>query len=651
MSGIASIYNLDGRPVDLELLRRMTEVIAESGPDGVGHWIGGSVGLGHRMLHTTPESLAEQQPLSDESGVLCLTLDGRVDNREELRAALERASARLRDETDAELVLRAYELWGEECPKKIIGDFVFAIWDGRKRQLFCARDPIGLKSLYYYTDSRVFICGSELRQLFESAAVPKQPNEIVIGEYLALCPSFTEETLFRHIKRLLPAHGLVIREGHIRTWRYWEPDPSHIIRHKTDTEYAEHFLALFKEAVRCRMRVIGPIGFELSGGLDSSSVVSLAQAMRCAGEVPSINQEIFSLVFPGQACDESDYIRAVADRWGIKPQLFAPDHLQLSWYSKELARYSDFPQYPNGVAFYGYLMQARNQGVRVVFAGDGGDEWLTGSFYHYADYLRRMQWLKLYQQLRADRQFNKGEKVPAVIFPDLALLRVGVTPLLPRVVRRLLKLRRRMRPCNEWINRDFARRIKLADNIHQMPAPRRFPSFAQEDIARNLSSGWMLHGNDLGIHIESMFQIERRLPFFDRRLIEFALALPEEQRWRERETKFVLRKAMRGLLPEVVRQRTSKADFSYLFAETVPALAQRKDVFGELQIAKAGWVDATASHKMFRRMINLYVQNDPKYMSCIWPLWMILGIELWYRNLSSPPKQNSASFRLVLQTN
>src|SRR6266852_1652272 len=138
MSGLAGIYNLDGRPVDPALLRRMTERIAHRGPDGSGYWIDGPVGLGHRMLHTTPESLQEKQPLLDETGKLCLVFDGRVDNREELKEALTAKGARLRTDTDVEIVLRAYECWGEECLKRIIGDFAFVIWDRRHHQLFCA---------------------------------------------------------------------------------------------------------------------------------------------------------------------------------------------------------------------------------------------------------------------------------------------------------------------------------------------------------------------------------------------------------------------------------------------------------------------------------------------------------------------------------
>src|SRR5262245_47171197 len=143
MSGIAAIYNLDGRPVDPQLLKRMTDAIAHRGPEGINHWIKGSVGLGHCMLQTTPESWHEKQPVIDETGELCLTLDGRVDNREELKVALEAKGARLRDDTDAELVLKAYEVWTENSAEKILGDFAYVIWDGRRRQLFCARDSVG----------------------------------------------------------------------------------------------------------------------------------------------------------------------------------------------------------------------------------------------------------------------------------------------------------------------------------------------------------------------------------------------------------------------------------------------------------------------------------------------------------------------------
>jgi asparagine synthase (glutamine-hydrolysing) len=257
----------------------MTEIIGHRGPDGAGYWLDGPVGLGHRMLHTTPESLQEQQPFPNETGNLCLTLDGRVDNRDELRVALEARGKKVRTDTDAEIVLRAYECWDEECPKHIIGDFAFVIWDRPNQRLFCARDPLGLRPFYYYSDDRTFLCGSEPRPLFEDPTTRREPNEGMIAEYLARAITDQEETLYRGVFRLPPAHVLSVQPGRLRKARYWDIDPVRKIRYRTDEEYAEHFSDIFKVAVRCRLRSQGPVGAYLSGGLDSSSVVGVVQSL------------------------------------------------------------------------------------------------------------------------------------------------------------------------------------------------------------------------------------------------------------------------------------------------------------------------------------------------------------------------------------
>jgi asparagine synthase (glutamine-hydrolysing) len=422
MSGIAGIYHLDGRPVDPELLRRVTDVIAYRGSDGVGHWIDGRVGLGHRMLHTTPESLHEQQPLADETGNLCLTLDGRVDNREELRAALEAKGAKLRTDTDAELVLRTYEYWGEECPKRIIGDFAFVIWDGRKRQLFCARDPLGIKPFYYHSDGRTFLCGSELRQLLEDVSIRREPNEGMIGEYLACAITDNQETLYRDVLRLPPAHFLLVQPGRTRKERYWDIDPAREVRYHTDAEYAEHLLDILKAPVRCRLRSSGRIGADLSGGVDSSAIVGVVHSLYREQGLTDSGFETFSLVFPGLPCDERAYIEAVVRMWGITANMVRPDESETYDYAAEVYRSYDFPQYPNGVMSCPLMSLAGEKGFRVVLTGGGGDEWLTGSYYHYADFIRRLKILSLIRQLRCDRQFSDDSGVPAIIFPSLPLL-------------------------------------------------------------------------------------------------------------------------------------------------------------------------------------------------------------------------------------
>jgi asparagine synthase (glutamine-hydrolysing) len=627
MSGIAGIFNLDGRPVDPALLGRLTGVIAHRGPDAEGHWVSGPVGLGHRMLQTTPESLHERQPLSDETGHLCLVLDGRVDNREELREGLEARGARLRDDTDAELVLWSYQIWGEECPANIIGDFAFAIWDGRKRQLFCARDFLGLKSFYYYSDSRTFIFGSELHQLFEDERTPREPNEGMIGEYLACNLVNNEETLYKNIYRLPASHSLVIQSAKVYQERYWDVDPKKSVRYRRDEEYAAQFLSLFKETVRCRLRSNGPVGVELSGGLDSSSVVGLVHLLN-REEGLAENFESFSMFFPGLVCDESQYIQEAVQRWNLKSNVLNAGKLKATDFTDEVSRYKDFPQYPNGVLFYPLLSLAREKGIRVMLNGGGGDDCLTGSFYHYADLLRRFRLGRFFRQVYHDQQFNKDSGVPAVIFPSRAVLRVGLWPLVPRYMRRFIDRLLKRDKAPEWIDTRFARRIHLTERTGRRYLIRRFPSFAQEDIYKNITSGWMYQSTDLGNRCESWFGLENRSPFLDRRLVELALALPEEQRWRMGQTKYILRQAMKGILPESIRLRTTKADFSYIFAE-VFKLFEEGRLFDSSAIESMGWIDVNRVNQIKKMTLEAYTESDTAYISHTWKLWMILGIELW----------------------
>ena len=277
MSGIVGSYNLNGKPAEPTMIRRMTDRLAHRGPDGLTCWLDGLVSLGHAMLQTTPESLFERQPLCE--GSLCLTLDGRIDNRDELRTTLESHGATMRSDTDAELVLRAYQHWGNECPMHLIGDFAFAIWDATKHELFCARDQMGIRPFYYFVNDRTFLFASELRPLLDHAEVQPGLNEGMIGEYLTCQITSQEETLYRHLCRLPPGHCLVVSPGRFRMTRYWGFDSSKELHYGNDEAYRDHFLALLTESVRCRLRSHKPVGCYLSGGLDSSSILCLAASL------------------------------------------------------------------------------------------------------------------------------------------------------------------------------------------------------------------------------------------------------------------------------------------------------------------------------------------------------------------------------------
>jgi asparagine synthase (glutamine-hydrolysing) len=626
MGGIACIYNMDGQPADPSLITRMTSASFYRGPDGIAHWNEGTVALAHLKFWTTPEAVQETQPQFDEANTLSLVMDGRVDNRVDLRALLEARGSVLRTDTDAELVLRAYQCWGEDCAAYIHGDFAFCLWNKSTRQLFCARDILGIRPFYYFFDTRRFLGASELHQLFECPRVPREPNEGMIGEYLAASPTNCEETVYRAIKRLPPAHCLSVERGRIRAWRYWTTNPAKEVRYERDDEYADHFLELFSEAVRCRLRSHGRVGSDLSGGLDSSSVASVAQDLqRRSGGI-----ETFSLVFPRRACDERKYIDAVVRKSGVQANFYEPKDRQVGWCLEQVQRYQDLPDYPNSAMSYPLKALARDKGFRVILSGDGGDQWLDGGHDSCADLLRQMKLSALWRQFHSNYQANgRGKYVWRLLRHRLGRLVFAWVRAVPS---------RNFIP--EYINNEFAQKIALADRLKTGIANISLESSAQSEMNARLTSGWSAHGNETGDRALSWFQIEQRHPLNDRRIIEFAMALPGDQLHRGSQRRFILRQSMRGLLPETVRTRFDKADFSHVFAETLQSLGS-EGFFDSLAIASAGWVKLDEVRSKYQVLTRLYKAGDPSFISYIWHLWMVFGVEAWFQtvfvNPGAPP--------------
>jgi asparagine synthase (glutamine-hydrolysing) len=628
MSGIAGIYNRDGRDVDPVLLSRMTGAISHRGLDGSGEWISGPVGLGHQMLWTTPESTRERQPLCDDTATRCLTFDGRIDNRKDLKRCLEANGVKLRMDTDAEMVLAAYECWGSTSPNRLLGDFAFAIWDGRHRRLFCARDILGMRPFYYFADGHTFLFASELQQVLQMPSVPCEPNEGMIGEYLASVVNNKNETLYKRIFRLPPAHFLIITPDRVRMDRYWDIDPAKVIRYRSDKEYADHFLDIFREAVCCRMRAHGRVGAQLSGGLDSSSVSCVARSLINTGAISENGFETFSMVFPGWRCDESEYIEAVKTKSGIKSNALHPDVPERSWYEAQVARYLDIPDYPNGSMSDSMEDLARKKGFRVLLTGLGGDEWFTGSYYHYADFLRQFRILSLVREAR--HEFGKSALMP---LPSNPLLNYAFKPLIPENISTWIRrIKNHGKTAHDWIDPRLARSINLTQRLYRTINWTRFSSFAQGGHYIASTSGFQTHAIEMEERSASSFGIELRHPFHDRRLLEFGLALPEEQRSRANHRKLIIRRAMGDYLPKTVLHRHTKAEFSRVFVRALKVQGGVR-LFDSLSVADAGWVDEREIKFMYRRLDQPDTKNDEDFYDNVWPLWHVFGIELWFNHM------------------
>ncbi len=556
MSGIAGIYSLDGRPIDLNVLERMTDLMSARGPDGAGRWNGGAVALGHRMLRATPESREETLPLRDEAGAFSLTFDGRLDNRDELVAML--ATGGLRDHTDAELVLRSYQKWGEQCPKRFLGDFAFAISDERRQQLFCARDQLGLRPFYYHGDGSRVIFASEIQALFEDRTLVRQPNLISLGAHLMDLATAPRDTLYEGVYRLPAGHSMVVNRKGLSVSRYWDIDPANEVRYRTDADYSEHFLDLFQRAVRCRLRTTGAAAALLSGGLDSGAVVCTAQQLLREGLSDAVALETFSITFEGfPAADERDFIAKMATGPNTTAN-FVSFQEDPSWF--DLDRAKRFPDVLYDVANLIYapgLGAIQQRGIKVLLTGFGGDELLANGFEHLWDLFSRGDLTTLVSALRHDAAVYG--KSPLFLFANFCL-----KPLVP--ARSKAALAALARPFRDGLGRPglnskILKGLRQADSL-QTPIPH-FPSSAQQAIYNTLFLGRhaATQSDALG-QFYARFGLELRCPFLDRRIVEFVLAIPEEQRWHHGQSKFILRGAMKNILPEQIRTRRGKADIS-----------------------------------------------------------------------------------------
>jgi asparagine synthase (glutamine-hydrolysing) len=629
VSGVVGVYFLDGRPVGREVIERMTDSITHRGPDGVGIWNSGPVGLGHRMLWTTPESLHEQLPLEDKAGKIVLTADARIDNRDELIAALDLPRHAEREISDSELILRAYEKWGEQCPEKLLGDFAFAIWDDRRQHLFLSRDHFGVKPLYYYRSDRLFVCASEIKALLCVPEVPRRLNDARVADYLVPMMEDKAVTFYREIFRLPPGHSVTISREGAAVRPYWSFDPSREIRFNSDGEYAEAFRHLFTEAVRCRLRSAFPVGSMLSGGLDSSSVVCMARALlRKDGKQPL---RTFSATFDDvPECDEQPFINAVLAQDGLEPHFVRADRISPLTDLVRVFHHEDEAVWvPNLFMLWGGVYNAaRQQGVRVLLDGCEGDITVSHGYAHLADLTRRGRWWALMTEV-----VGLSKNLDVSLWK--ILWRLGIRPVVPEpVVRTWRVLRRRQRSeydINSIIKPDFARCHlgKSSQRIERLPENQfRMVCYSKKSHWYDLTSGFNAYILEVADKATAAFSIEPRHPFYDRRLAEFCLALPPEQKLHQGWTRVIMRRALAGLLPDKIAWRGGKANLSRNFARGL--LAFERETLEDVILNDSQTIEAYVDMTALRKAYNQYVSHEGNADSLT--VWKAVTLALWLRH-------------------
>lgn len=566
MSGIAGVYYLDGKPVSPEILESMGEKLEHRGPDGSGAWSDGSVGLCHRMLWTTPESLHERLPLTNDLGDLTITADARIDNRDELITLLDLPWNRRDTITDSELILLSYEKWGERCPEKLLGDFAFAIWDGSRQSLFCARDHFGVKPLYcYHKPGRVFVFASEIKGLFCVPEVPHRLNEMMLAEYLQDNEwEHERDTFYREVFRLPPRHLLKVGLRKAEERVYWSLDPSREVRFKTDGEYLEAFRDIFREAVHCRLRSSFPVGTMLSGGVDSSSVACIAREL--LAEKGNSQMNTFSAVSNNPSrCGESPFIREVLRMGGLIAHTVRPGRLN-SFITdlEQVVRYQDEPFHATILMLPRTMYSAaQKEGVRVLLDGLDGDAPLSHwRHYHLLILLLSGKWRNVPVEVSGLSRRLKSS-------PGRVLVTHCVYPLLQHATRKAWRAIRAPRgpvwDADTTVTPEFRRRIKQTHRLH------RRGNWGEPLGTIKGNHGHLLTFARIPVAMENYdraaapYSIEPRHPFFDKRLVEFSLALPPEQKIRRGWTKAILRRAMEGIVPRKVQWRHDTANLNEEF--------------------------------------------------------------------------------------
>ncbi len=545
MSAIFGIFNLDGRPVNLESLAGMQQAMAYWGPDGSATWSEGPVGLGHLMLYNTPESFHETMPLRSESGNLTLTAGARLDNRDDLYQALSVPSAEQTSMPDGALILKAYEKWGTDCAAHLLGDWVLAVWDARERQLFVARDHYGVTGLYYYQDNHMFAFASSLKGLLAVSDVPCRLNPTAV---CGIGFRNAAETPYEGIHRLTPAQAMMVNAAGIDLWHHWHPNDVPKIRLGSDQAYLDAFLDIFTEAVRCRLRSHRAVGIMLSGGLDSGSIATLA-----AQELAESGQRLFAFsaiptydvtkTTPKNRCgDERPFIEATCRSAGnidlttLKAQKVTP--------LTALRRALDIHELPHANANYIWILDlletAQRQQIGTMLDGWGGNftiSWAGNRAQYLLSLLKKGQWRTYFKEVNAWRNVNHLSFLEVV---RSQVVKPLVQPIWPKWHERFDRRHRRI--MNQAALRSFA------NNRHV--------SMGNYDAATGLNPGihfYFRNGHTALFYEQSaMFGLELRQPAMDKRVIEFCLGIPQDQYTRNGQDRLLIRKAMAGLMPESV---------------------------------------------------------------------------------------------------
>jgi asparagine synthase (glutamine-hydrolysing) len=587
----------------------MADAAGHRGPDGSGFWLEGNVGFGLLSLQLTPESVGETAPLVRDG--VAIVADARVDNRADLLALIRSRGELRRDApSDTEVILAAYRVWGPDCASRLEGDFAFVIWDGPRQCLFAARDPLGGRPLYYREEPSRFLFASEAKQIVALPDVPARIFEPALLAHIAGPYGRPEWSFFQGIQQLSPGHVFTASSDGVQLRRFWELDLEARLTYRRETEYAEHFRSLFKTAVACRLRTHRPVGLLLSGGVDSSSIASMAGWLLERGEAPSPGFRSYCWAFDElRDGDERSISDVIIERYHLeRTDVPADNAWPLQGYPDHAPDRDDPHLWPYQPLHDRSLDQARREGMGAVFTGDRGDEVVGDWVYDLPGLFVAGRWRLLRRELRALGQPGWKGMRRRVLRP---LLRPGSPAW-------------RELPLAPWVPVQAASRWGLED------VARTAPPELYRDPARQLRYERIFSLQ--GIRIAMAAERRRAVrglgfadPWSDLRIIRFVLSVPQWRVHRASEPKRLAREGLRGIVPEAVRLRSGKTIPIGLYnrglmERGVPVV---RDLLRNSMAAEMGLLDGDLLREAYEAFLT---GRQPRH-----DFWWPLTAEFWLR--------------------
>ena len=560
MCGITGIVHFDQRRVDSRLLRRMLEPIRHRGPDACGVAVDGPVGLGHARLSII-DLRGGRQPMHSQDRSLVVTFNGEIFNYIELREALQRKGHRFVTRSDTEVILHAYEQYGDDCVQHFNGQWAFAIWDSKRRRLFLSRDRLGIRPLFYTVTGQKFLFGSEVKSLFVHGDVPRRIDPRGLNQLFTFWSTLPPRTVFEGVSELPPGHNLIVEDGHVRSRRYWQLDYANGSKDTSAEEWTQRVLEVLTDATRIRLRSDVPVGAYLSGGLDSSITTALVK------QCTSAHLRTFSIAFEEAEFDESGYQNAVVEALDTDHQSIRCSCADIGRVFPDVIWHTEKPVLRTApVPLYLLSKLVRDEGYKVVLTGEGADEMLGGYDLFKEAKVRRFWAARPESTARAALFEKLYPYLPKIQAQSLAYRKAFFhvrpddldSPFFSHLPRWGLTSRLKM-----FFSEDFRRRLAdhdvYSDARELLPEPYAdWHHFCQAQYLETaiLMPGYILSSQ--GDRVAMANSVEGRFPFLDHRLAELAARIPPRLKMKGINEKHILKRAAGHLVPQKVVKRTKQ---------------------------------------------------------------------------------------------